>query len=273
CVDKTGTLTDGTLDLVSVEVADKTQPAAAHEALAAFAHSAGERNRTLETIADRYPGTPGRVVAEVPFSSAWKWSGVTLDGGGPVRSYVMGAPDVLTQAGALELPPALARTLEEHSAAGRRVVAFGEAHGALPEDPGTEPPPKLEPRALVVLEEQLRSDAAETIEFMRDQNVDLKLISGDARLTVTAVAHAVGVPAAPADHRRDADDRDPVVRPRPRAERRASLQGPPAAGPCRVRGPRGGRDRGRLAALLLPGRRHLRRLARRGPDRCDHDAD
>ena len=194
CVDKTGTLTDGTLDLVSVEVADKTHPAVAHEALAAFAHSAGERNRTLETIAERYPGTPGRVVAEVPFSSAWKWSGVTLDGGGPVRSYVMGAPDVLTQAGALELPPALARTLEEHSAAGRRVVAFGEAHGALPEDPGTEPPPKLEPRALVVLEEQLRSDAAETIEFMRDQNVDLKLISGDARLTVTAVAHAVGVP-------------------------------------------------------------------------------
>ena len=69
CVDKTGTLTDGTLDLVSVEVADKTQPAVAHEALARFAHSAGERNRTLETIAERYPGKPERVFAEVPFSS------------------------------------------------------------------------------------------------------------------------------------------------------------------------------------------------------------
>src|SRR5215212_8417921 len=96
CVDKTGTLTDGTLDLVSVDVADKTQPAAAHEALAAFAHSAGERNRTLETIAERYPGRPERVVAEVPFSSVWKWSGLTLDGRGSA-SYVMGAPDVLMQ--------------------------------------------------------------------------------------------------------------------------------------------------------------------------------
>jgi len=195
CVDKTGTLTDGTLDLVSVEVADATQPAVAHEALARFAHSAGERNRTLETIADRYPGQSERVVAEVPFSSSWKWSGLTLDGRGAERSsYVMGAPDVLVQSGALELPPALNRTLEEHTAAGRRVVAFGEALGPLPNDPGTQPPPRIEPRALVVLEEQLRSDAAETIDFMRGQNVDLKLISGDARQTVTAVAHAVGVP-------------------------------------------------------------------------------
>jgi cation-transporting P-type ATPase E len=194
CVDKTGTLTDGTLDLVSVEVADKTQPAVAHEALARFAHSAGERNRTLQTIAERYPGRPERVVAEVPFSSSWKWSGVTLDGRGSTRSYVMGAPDVLAQAGALELTPRLERTLEEHTAAGRRVVAFGEASEVLPADPGSEPPPRLEPRALVVLEEQLRPDAAETIEFMRRQRVDLKLISGDARQTVTAVAHGVGVP-------------------------------------------------------------------------------
>ncbi len=194
CVDKTGTLTDGTLDLVSVEVADKTQPAVAHEALARFVHSAGERNRTLETIAERYPGEPERVVAEVPFSSAWKWSGLTVDGRGAATSYVMGAPDVLKKAGALELPPALQRTLEEHTAAGRRVVAFGETAASLPADPGTQPPPSLEPRALVVLEEQLRPDAAETLEFMRRQDVDLKLISGDARETVTAVAHAVGVP-------------------------------------------------------------------------------
>ena len=86
CVDKTGTLTDGTLELVSVEVADPQHPGAAHEALARFAHSAGERNRTLQVIADRYPATPEPVVAEVPFSSAWKWSGVTLNGAGRERA-------------------------------------------------------------------------------------------------------------------------------------------------------------------------------------------
>ena len=107
---------------------------------------------------------------------------------------MIGAPDVLAEAGALTLPPGLARKLERETAAGRRVVAFGESGGALPADAAAAPPPRLAPLALVVLEETLRPDAAETIAFMREQEVDLKLISGDARATVTAVAYAVGVP-------------------------------------------------------------------------------
>jgi cation-transporting P-type ATPase E len=195
CIDKTGTLTDGSLELISVEVADASEPARVHRDLASFAASAGERNRTLQAIADNYPGAPEKVEAEVPFSSDWKWSGLTLNGRGPRRrSYVLGAPDVLMQSGALELSPGLRRKLDEQSAAGRRVVAFGEAAAALPADPASQSPPRLEPRALIVLEENLRSDAAETIEYMREQQVDLKLISGDARETVTAVARAVGVP-------------------------------------------------------------------------------
>ena len=194
CIDKTGTLTDGSLELVAVEPADPARADDAERALARFAASAGERNRTLQTIAERYPGRAERVDSEVPFSSDWKWSGVTLDGDGATRSYVLGAPDVLTESGALTLPASLQHALEEHTSAGRRVVAFGEAHGTLPDDPARQAPPQLEPRALVVLSETLRPDAIEAIEFMREQEVDLKLISGDARETVTAVAHAVGVP-------------------------------------------------------------------------------
>jgi cation-transporting ATPase E len=190
CIDKTGTLTNGELELASVEVADPANPAAAHDELARFAASAADRNRTLQAIADRYPSRPEKVSAEVPFSSQWKWSGLALNG----RCYVLGAPDVLLQAGALELPPALANTLRHHTEAGRRVLAFGEGSGSLPRDPASEPPPSLTARALVVLEETLRPDAAETIAHMREQEVDLKLISGDARETVTAVARAVGVP-------------------------------------------------------------------------------
>ncbi len=194
CVDKTGTLTAGELRLTGVEFAEGVDHAAAGAALARFAASAGERNRTLETIAERFPGEAGRVGAEVPFSSRWKWSGATLADRGGGSTYVLGAPDVLAAAGALTLPPGLARKLEEETAAGRRVVAFGQSEEALPADPATEAPPRLGPLALVVLEETLRPDAAETIAIMREQEVDLKLISGDARATVTAVAYAVGVP-------------------------------------------------------------------------------
>jgi magnesium-transporting ATPase (P-type) len=195
CVDKTGTLTDGTLSLVGVEFASPEHPEAAQLALGRFAHSAGERNRTLQAIAERFVSTPARVSAEVPFSSSWKWSGATLDGSGGPRSYVMGAPDILARAGVLELSPALQAKLEEHTTAGRRVVAFGQALGPLPDDPAHQPPPRLETLALVIFSEQLRPDALETVAFMREQEVDLKLISGDARETVTAVALAVGVPA------------------------------------------------------------------------------
>ncbi len=194
CVDKTGTLTAGELRLSGVEFAAGVDPADGAAALARFAASAGNRNLTLETIAEHYPGEAVAVGAEVPFSSEWKWSGLSLAppaGGG---TYVLGAPDILGESGSLTLPPDLAAKLEAETEVGRRVVAFGRSSEALPDDPASAKAPRLQPLALIVLEETLRPDAAETIAFMREQEVDLKLISGDARATVTAVAYAVGVP-------------------------------------------------------------------------------
>jgi cation-transporting P-type ATPase E len=195
CVDKTGTLTEGELRLSGVEFAENVDPAVGAAVLGRFAASAGNRNQTLESIATRYPADAGQVSAEVPFSSEYKWSGVSLAGNGAgAGTFVLGAPDVLEEAGALVLPPGLAAKLRDETAAGRRVVAFGRTGEALPDDPSVSPAPRLVPVALIVLEETLRADAAETIAFMREQEVDLKLISGDAAATVTAVAYAVGVP-------------------------------------------------------------------------------
>ncbi len=194
CVDKTGTLTQGELHLRGVEFADDVDPAVGAAVLGRFAASAGSRNGTLEAIAARYPGDPGQVEAEVPFSSEWKWSGVSLAGNGAgAGTFVMGAPDILEEAGALVLSPGMAGKLREETSAGRRVVAFGRTGEALPADAAASPAPRLTAVALIVLEETLREDAAETIAFMRNQEVDLKLISGDAAATVTAVAYAVGV--------------------------------------------------------------------------------
>jgi len=179
CVDKTGTLTTGELELVAVEVADRAQAKAAHAALARFAASAGERNRTLEAVAERFPAGAERM---------------TL-GGSRGDTFVLGAPDVMIARGSLSLPVPLQHALDAHTRAGRRVVAFGRASGGLPSNPQSDPMPAVTPLALVVMSETLRPDARETIEFMRSQRVDLKLISGDAPETVTAVAAAVGIPA------------------------------------------------------------------------------
>jgi P-type E1-E2 ATPase len=194
CVDKTGTLTAGELRFAAVEYADGVDPKSGAAALGRFAASAGDRNKTLETIAEEFPGKAGTVRGEVPFSSEWKWSGASIDGAGGGATYLLGAPDILAEQGSLTLPPRLAAKLEEETAAGRRVVAFGQTSEALPDDPAAGGAPKMQPLALVVLEETLRPDAAETIAYMREEEVDLKLISGDAAATVTAVAYAVGVP-------------------------------------------------------------------------------
>jgi cation-transporting P-type ATPase E len=194
CIDKTGTLTTGDLELVKVDVADEAQAGVIHQSLARFAASSGERNRTLEAIAENYPATGERVSAEVPFSSEWKWSGLTLGGKRGGETYVLGAPDVLMARGSMALPATLQRSLQEHTSRGRRVVAFGRASGGLPANAYSDPPPAITPLAMISLEETLRPDAAETIAYMRKQDVDLKLISGDAPQTVTAVAAAVGIP-------------------------------------------------------------------------------
>ena len=194
CVDKTGTLTAGELRLTGVEFADgRRRRPRRRRRWRRFAASAGDRNRTLETIAERFPGEAERVGAEVPFSSEWKWSGAALTArrldlrdGRARRARRGGGADAAAGPG----PQARAG---DRRRAPRRRLRRGERGAARPMPPRA-PPPRLTPLALVVLEETLRPDAAETIAFMREQEVDLKLISGDARATVTAVAYAVGVP-------------------------------------------------------------------------------
>jgi cation-transporting ATPase E len=171
-----------------------TDPGIAHRELARFAASAGERNRTLETIAGEYPGEPEAVTGEIPFSSEWKWSALTFNGGGESESLVLGAPDLLVGSGALTLTGPMQTRLEAETAIGRRVVVLGKTTSPLPAEGPDGPPAGLEPVALVVLEENLRPGVAETLELMRSEEVDLKLISGDAKATVISVAKSVGLP-------------------------------------------------------------------------------
>ncbi|MDQ2700140.1 MAG: HAD-IC family P-type ATPase, partial [Actinomycetota bacterium] len=194
CVDKTGTLTDGNLTLVGIEPAYVTDTKQAQRELGRFAASAGERNRTLEAIGEEFPGSAERVVDEITFSSDWKWSGLTFDDGTGPTSLVLGAPDLMIESGALTLTETMGERLRVETEAGRRVVALSQTTQRLPDSGNDGHPAGLEPVALVVLEENLRPGVTETLELMRSEDVSLKLISGDARATVTSVAQAVGIP-------------------------------------------------------------------------------
>ena len=191
CVDKTGTLTGPGMHLRDVVVLDDDAPVDA--VLAALAGAESDPNPTLAAVAEAYPGPGGwQVTAVVPFSSARKWSGATFQGHG---SYVMGAPELLLPEG----DPARA-TADVSAATGARVLVLAESADQPDADRG---PGRLRALALLVIDQRLRSDAADTVRYFLDQGVTVKVISGDNPVTVGAIAAEAGIPdgGAPVDAR------------------------------------------------------------------------
>ena len=182
CVDKTGTLTDGELRLLGVEVAEGVEPEAG-------ARGAGPLRRQRRRP-QPHPGGDRRALPGA--GRAGQRRGPVLLGVEVERRCALGgdaatcsAPRTCsTEAGALTLPPGPRRA----SSSRRPRPGAGSSPSAsrprpLPDDPAAAPPPRLTPLALVVLEETLRPDAAETIAFMRDAGsrpeADLRRRPGD----------------------------------------------------------------------------------------------
>ena len=175
CLDKTGTLTQPRL-----RVADLIGPHSLAGDLAVYAASAAVRNGTLEAIAAAYPATPATVEQEVPFSSRRRFGAQRIGGVG----YVLGAPEHFKLG---ELAADASRGAED----GRRVLAFGTASDL--DDP--QPPA----RGLVLLSEELRPETRETVAWLQNQGVELKVLSGDRPETVASIAHDAGIAGAAVD--------------------------------------------------------------------------
>ncbi|MCK2213603.1 HAD-IC family P-type ATPase [Actinomadura sp. ATCC 31491] len=182
CLDKTGTLTAGGMDLDQVLPLGDGHPV--DDALAALSHADSRPNATALALQARYPapGDGWTAGQSVPFSSARKWSGADF---GERGAWVLGAPDVLLHAGdGYDRAAELATT-------GARVLALCRAD-RLPA-PG-EDGAALEPVALVTLKQRVRPDADETLRYFAKQGVTVKVISGDNPEAVAAIATGLGIP-------------------------------------------------------------------------------
>jgi len=183
CLDKTGTLTEGSIALDRVVVLGDADPDRVHAALGAIAAD-DAANATLLAIRAVHGAPAGWTrVGGLAFSSARKWSATAFAEQG---SWWLGAPEML-----LTDPTDEARRLaDEIAGSGARVLALLQDPGPLR---GEDVPAAAHPVALVVLAEQVRPDAADTLAYFRDQGVVLKVISGDNPITVAAVARRVGL--------------------------------------------------------------------------------
>ncbi|MGB9302172.1 MAG: HAD-IC family P-type ATPase [Mycobacterium sp.] len=190
CADKTGTLTESGMRVTDVEQLAGPR-AQVGDVLAALAAADARPNASMRAIAEAYDQPPGWTpTATAPFKSATKWSGVSYDDHG---SWVIGAPDVL-----LDPASAAAEQAERIGAQGRRVLLLGAASVAV-DDPDA--PGQVTPVALVVLEQKVRPDARDTMDYFAAQNVSVKVISGDNAVSVGAVAAKLGLQGPTMDAR------------------------------------------------------------------------
>lgn len=201
CTDKTGTLTTNEMELDSIVAADGSpadgSPADGSEEdetwarnLASMLNAQDDLNDTARSIV---AGLRERGVEpeqwqghEIPFNSRYKFSGFACS---DATAWIMGAPDVLLREGGRA-----AETAKELGDQGLRILVFGKLEGADGEawantdDLSMDSAPQLNEPVLVVLRQQLRSDARETLAYFDEQNVDIKVISGDNSDSVAAVA-------------------------------------------------------------------------------------
>ena len=191
-LDKTGTITEGAIAFDSVQELAEEDPVA--DALGALAADE-TRNATMSALCNAFPAPEGwERTGSTAFSSARKWSAASFGSRG---TWVLGAPEMVWNAGPGD--PVRARA-EALAAQGQRVLLLAHTDASLS---GEELPGGLHASALVMFEERVRDDAADTLAYFAAQDVRCMVISGDSPHTVGAVASRVGLTGgdAPVDAR------------------------------------------------------------------------
>lgn len=206
CLDKTGTLTEGGMDVTELRPLNGSDESYVRKVLGALGESDPRPNASLQAIIDAYPDAEDwRCTESLPFSSARKYSGATLsEGNGESSTWLLGAPDVLLAAD----DPALAET-ERLNEQGLRVLLLTRAAREL-DEPAVAQGSRA--TALVVLEQRLRPDAADTLRYFAEQNVRAKVISGDNAVSVGAVAGKLGLTGATVDARALPTDKEGMAK-------------------------------------------------------------
>jgi cation-transporting P-type ATPase E len=192
CMDKTGTLTSNKIRLADVQPIE-TDEADVRSMLGIFARSTSAATKTSEALVENCPGNKHPTTADVPFSSVYKWSGVSADVDGFRGIFALGAPEFLgpqLDASGPLTPP------EGWGEKGMRVLLF--AHSPEP-SPFAEAnglpalPPAVKPVAWLGFTDELRPNVDKALNGFRDAGITLKVISGDNPETVAALARQAGL--------------------------------------------------------------------------------
>lgn len=181
CLDKTGTITEGKMKVLDVDVLDPQHQEDFHDIIGSYLRVSKDNNLTMEALRQAFKESnvfeAGQVVS---FSSEKKWGAIEFKGLGTV---VLGAPERLVSDS--ELPRSVVVGQEE----GYRVLMLGLSDGGVEDDTL----PELRPLAVLLIDDPIRENANETLAYLKEEGVDIRVISGDNPVTVSNVARRAGL--------------------------------------------------------------------------------
>ena len=184
CLDKTGTITDGRMTVNDVMILNNFVDNSLEEVMGSMLSALDDNNQTSIALYNRFGhSTALQASATVPFSSKRKLSAVTF---GEAGTFAMGAPEFVLR----PMPPKIDKIVKQYAAAGLRVLLLAYSPTPIA---GGKLPSLFRPAAIITLADNIRPDALDTIKWFRENDVDIKIISGDNPVTVAEVARRVGV--------------------------------------------------------------------------------
>ena len=210
CLDKTGTLTEGRMEvsgLIGIENnslqeaemfnnANNTRHTAIQNILANIAKNSEDENPTMQAIKEKFSNSITKefeVAEKVAFSSKTKWSGITFKNEG---SYILGAPEFILKDDFEIYKNNLQKYTENY-----RVLVIAHSNNNFIDVDNSknsvltqkELPTEITPLGFILISDVIRKEASKTLEYFRKQDVDIKIISGDNPITVSKIAKQVGV--------------------------------------------------------------------------------
>ncbi len=182
CLDKTGTITTGELDVVDVVPQKDVPQERIEKIMGEFSYIFDDVNSTQEALKKRFPQSKEwKTVQKIPFSSDRKYRAAGFEDQG---AFVLGAPEFL-QSENVEL----LETVNQYSAQGLRVLLLGTCE-INEEKTSAE---KIAPLGLIIISDQIRPEAADTFAYFKKQEVAIKVVSGDNPVTVSNIAVKAGL--------------------------------------------------------------------------------